>query len=75
MSKPVSISKPKRTEAAMHFAEAAKEKAVSGQVPEGDVRLTANIRGDLHMKLKIKAARERTTIGEMIEQLIEKHIE
>lgn len=74
MSKPVSISKPKRTEAAMHFAEAVKDK-VSGQVPEGDVRLTANIRADLHMRLKIKAARERTTIGDMIEQLIEKHID
>jgi hypothetical protein len=74
MSKPVSISKPKRTEAAMHFAEAAKDK-VSGQVPEGDVRLTANIRSDLHMRLKIRAARERTTIGEMLEQLIEKHID
>src|ERR1035441_10280072 len=26
---------------------------LSGQVPEGDVRLTANIREDLHLKLKI----------------------
>lgn len=43
----------------------------SGQVPEGDVRLTANIRGDLHLKLKIKAAQERTTIGELIERWIE----
>ena len=43
----------------------------SGLVPEGDVRLTANIRGDLHLKLKIRAAQERTTIGELIEQWIE----
>ena len=42
----------------------------SGLVPEGDVRLTANIRGDLHLKLKIRAAQERTTIGELIEQWI-----
>jgi hypothetical protein len=43
----------------------------SGQVPEGDVRLTANIRDDLHLKLKITAARRRTTIGELIEELVE----
>lgn len=75
MSKPVSISKPNRTEAAMNFAEAAKEKVISGQVPEGDVRLTANIRQSLHMKLKIKAALERTTIGEILEHLIERNLE
>lgn len=39
----------------------------SGQLPEGDVRLTANIRAELHLALKIRAARERTTIGELIE--------
>ena len=43
----------------------------SGLVPAGDVRLTANIRGDLHLKLKIRAARERTTIGELIEGWVE----
>jgi hypothetical protein len=43
----------------------------SGLVPGGDVRLTANIRGDLHLKLKIRAAQERTTIGELIEQWVE----
>lgn len=43
----------------------------SGLVPEGDVRLTANIRGDLHLALKIRAAKERTTVGELIEQWIE----
>jgi len=46
----------------------------SGLVPEGDVRLTANIRGDLHLRLKIEAAQRRTTIGELLEELIEKHI-
>lgn len=49
-------------------------KAVSGLVPEGDVRLTANIRQDLHLKLKIAAAYRRTTIGEMIEEMIEKYV-
>lgn len=46
----------------------------SGQVPEGDVRLTANIREDLHLKLKIAAAQKRTTIGELIEMLVAKHL-
>jgi hypothetical protein len=43
----------------------------SGQVPAGDVRVTANIRKDLHLKLKIRAAEERTTISELIERWIE----
>jgi hypothetical protein len=43
----------------------------SGLLPTSDVRLTANIREDLHLKLKIKAAQERTTIGELIEQWVE----
>jgi hypothetical protein len=47
---------------------------LSGQVPEGDVRLTANIREDLHLKLKITAARRRTTIGELIEELVEEYL-
>ena len=51
-------------------AEIAPKGQKSGLVPEGDVRLTANIRGDLHLKLKIRAAQERTTVGELIEQWI-----
>lgn len=47
---------------------------LSGQVPKGDVRLTANIREDLHLKLKIAAARRRTTIGELLEEMVEKHL-
>ncbi len=43
-------------------------------VPEGDVRLTANIREDLHLRLKIAAARRRTTIGELIEQWVEENL-
>lgn len=46
----------------------------SGQVPIGDVRLTANIRQDIHLKLKITAAERRTTIGQLIEELVEKHL-
>lgn len=55
-------------------ARAAPPAAVSGLVPEGDVRLTANIRQDLHLKLKLKAAHERNTIGEIIESLVERHL-
>ena len=47
---------------------------VSGLVPEGDVRLTANIRQELHLKLKIASAYRRTTIGEIIEELVEKYL-
>ena len=43
----------------------------SGLVPTGDVRLTVNIRDDLHQRLKIRAVQERTTVGELIEQWIE----
>ena len=50
------------------------ERKVSGLVPEGDVRLTANIRQDLHLKLKIASAHRRTTIGEIIEEMIEAYL-
>jgi hypothetical protein len=63
------------TEATMGKGAARSENAPTGQksglVPAGDVRLTANIRGDLHLKLKIRAAQERTTVGELIEQWVE----
>jgi hypothetical protein len=49
--------------------------AVSGLVPVDDVRLTANIRKDLHLKLKIAAAESRTTIGEIIEALVARHLD
>ena len=46
----------------------------AGLVPAGDVRLTINIRQDLHLRLKIAAAHERTTIGEIIEELVEQYV-
>lgn len=49
-------------------------KGASGLVPVGDVRLTANIREDLHLKLKIASAHRRTTIGEILEELIERYV-
>ncbi len=81
-----SIKKPTRASQARNFAEGkaagsvkasrapAGSQELSGQVPTGDVRLTANIREDLHLRLKIEAARQRTTIGELVEGLIDKHI-
>jgi hypothetical protein len=73
--KPQKVVKAKNP-AATHARKTAGKKAtkVSGLVPAGDVRLTANIRQDLHLKLKIAAAHKRTTIGELLEKLIEKHI-
>jgi hypothetical protein len=53
---------------------AGKAKPLSGLVPTGDVRLTANIREDLHLKLKIAAAHRRTTIGELIEELVDRYL-
>lgn len=56
------------------------KKGLSGQVPEGDVRLTCNIKSDLHLKLKIAAATRQATIGkaftvgELIEELIRQHL-
>ena len=50
-------------------------KQVSGLVPEGDVRLTANISEEHHTRLKVAAARHRTTIGELIEHLIDTALE
>jgi len=43
----------------------------SGLVPAGDVRLTVNIRDDLHQRLKIRAVQERTTVGDLIEAWVE----
>lgn len=47
---------------------------LSGLVPQGDVRLTANISEEHHIKLKVAAATQRTTIGELIERLIDKSL-
>ena len=49
----------------------AKDRSRIGEVPNGDIRMTANVRADLHLKLKIRAAEHRTTIGELIEEWIE----
>jgi hypothetical protein len=38
-----------------------------GLVPAGDVRLTVNIRSDVHQALKVRSVQEHTTVGDMIE--------
>ena len=43
----------------------------SGLVPAGDMRLTVNIRDDVHQALKIRAVQERSTVGELIEAWVD----
>ena len=47
----------------------------SGAVPVGDVRFTANIREEIHQKLKVASVMTRTTMGELIEQLISEQLD
>jgi len=48
--------------------------------PKGDVRMTVNVREDLHIKVRKAVAKriydtgERFTAGELIEELIEKYL-
>lgn len=87
MSKIATLKKPTLSTAAVQaFAEgaggaqkrqgAARSEAAptgqkSGLVPAGDVRLTVNIRDDVHQALKIRAVQERTTVGELIEAWVD----
>ncbi len=68
------VRAPKRKETAQPARKDRPATRVPGPVPEGDVRLTANIREELHLKLKIAAATRRTTIGELIEELVETYL-
>lgn len=45
----------------------------SGLVPEGHVRLNANIPKELHMRIKIEAAKQGRSIGDMIAEWIDKN--
>ena len=53
----------------------ANQSGLCGKIPSGDVRLSANIDQEIHLKLKIAAARERTTIGELIERLVQDNLD
>lgn len=56
------------------FAEGDRKKEKATAAPAGDVRLTINLREDLHMKLKLRAVKDKTTVGEIIESLVEQHL-
>ncbi len=43
---------------------------MSGKVPSGDVRLTLNVRKELHRNLKMAGVMTETTMGELVEMLI-----
>ena len=71
------LKKPKiDKEAALDFAEKGiKAKRITGnKVPIGDTRMTANISIKHHRKIKAAAANQGTTIGELIEHMIDKHL-
>ena len=42
----------------------------SNQAPDGDVRLTLNVRAEIQQKLKVASAMTRVTMGELVEQLV-----
>ncbi len=70
--KAVSIRKP--TLATTNEFAKGNKASKSGLVPVGDTRLVCNVRSDLHKKLKHTAVDEATTIGEIVERLIDKHL-
>jgi hypothetical protein len=54
---------------------AAKKKTKKkGNVPEGDVRLAVNMDKSLHRRLKLEAVKRETTIGDLLEELVKKHL-
>jgi hypothetical protein len=64
-------SKARAVKASPHVADAA---STSRFPPSGDIRLTVNIREDLHMRLKMEAVKRRTTVGEILEELVQQHV-
>ena len=44
-------------------------------MPAGDIRLSSNIDRGIHLRLKIAAAKERTTIGQLIERLVDENLD
>jgi hypothetical protein len=56
------------------FAEGRRKEEKATAAPAGDVRLTINLREDLHMKLKLRAVKDKTTAGELIESLVEQYL-
>ncbi len=59
-----SIAPPKR-----------REPSPTSNVPEGDVRLSVNISAEHRDRLKDVAYNERTTMGEIVEWMIDHHLD
>lgn len=47
----------------------------SFHAPDGDVRLTVNMKSELHQKLRIASAMTRVTMGQLVEQLIKERLD
>ena len=72
----MALKKP-TLDTALNFAEqkpTETKQTTGNKVPLGDVRLTANISKAHHRKAKLAALHQDTTIGELLEQLIDKHL-
>lgn len=74
MKRKAAILKKPTMKEALAFAEHKVHGAKSTAAPEGDTRLTVNLRNDLHLKLRMKALEQKTTAGDLLEQLIEKYL-
>ena len=48
-----------------------KKKPTSGQVPEGYTRLSANVKDELHIRLKVMSAKGKRSIGSILEEWID----
>jgi hypothetical protein len=62
------------TKEALAFAEHKVSGTKTTAAPAGDTRLTVNLRNDVHLKLRMKALEQKTTAGDLLEQLIEKYL-
>jgi predicted HicB family RNase H-like nuclease len=70
-------TKPNKFAAAADFIRAAPTEAASGggrRPPAADSRLTVNIDRALHLRVKLYAVANYTSIGELIEEWIEQHV-
>ena len=56
------------------FTEGTRKSEWATAAPSGDVRLTINLREALHMKLELRAVKDKTTAGELIKDLFERYV-
>ena len=69
----VSIKKPQRDKV-LAFAGKVANKDKPGPVPEGSQRLTVNMENSLHMRLKLEAVKQGTTMGRLLEKLVDGNV-